>query len=132
MIHNLHIHFPAGKFDVRVSVNFETPQNEALILNLKPKLKRFKDRMTYNIQEGIQIDLTKVDKIETVDTGSKRKYNGNSGAEETSFELELELNSDKIQFARDKLDKKEPEEYLNLVKKFVNNLRDIAHKMKKT
>ena len=109
---DLHIYIPYSALDCRISINVEQ-QVDPPAANDRLLSTRNKDRLSY-LQEELQFDLTQV----------------KTNDDRVSHELELEIaNLDKLRAERAKITRGEPNKYVDLVSKFVNNIRSVAAKV---
>lgn len=112
---DLEVHCPSDEFDVRISVSLETVWPHP-VENLQEHLdhgvsqSRGKDRLSYTHQ-GFQVDLTQVTPI--------------SSSKEKVHELEIELEADRIKEEATKIGKGIANDYEELVKCFLNNIRVV-------
>lgn len=119
-IGNLEISSPQTEWDYRIGINLEI-NYPGPIDNLEPvvepgkdlnSMKRQKDRMSYSWLGAYQVDLTQVQQ------GSSKNH-----------ELELELNSDVLIDNADRVRRKEPTSFEELITGMMNNLRVLSREI---
>ncbi|ANB15799.1 Cet1p [Sugiyamaella lignohabitans] len=118
-ISDLVIYSPGDLLDFRVSISVETPFEELNSLQRqRPDTIRNKNRQSFS-QEGVQVDLTSV------------IYHNK--AQNSSKELELELESDKLLLFfnsfQDKSDPKAMDKFEELIRLGVDNTRIVARRL---
>ncbi|KAL1914671.1 uncharacterized protein VTP21DRAFT_8082 [Calcarisporiella thermophila] len=112
---NLNVYSPGTQLDFRISVNLEIPRE---VPHGNCTYERNKDRLSYRHQIW-QFDLTQV-KI-----GEQRA--NSSVPPELMHELEVEFADPGVLLReRKRLDAKEPNEFLEIVRVFLNNIRMLA------
>jgi polynucleotide 5'-triphosphatase len=122
-IGNLEISSPQTEWDYRIGINLEI-NYAAPTDHLEPvvepgrtpdSMKRIKDRMSYSWLGAYQVDLTQVQQ------GSTKNH-----------ELELELNSDVLLDNADRVRRKEPNKFEDLITGMMNNLRVLSREITPT
>lgn len=85
---SLMIFIPSDLFDVRISVNMETPHRGEIPLKLRanPRMIRDKERESF-ITQGIQVDMTRVTEITTKSMGDQVKHQ----TRELEMEIDVQL-----------------------------------------
>ena len=118
-LRDLDIHFPKSMFDCRISINMEINYSGDVQGELDPdkengkvRSARRKDRLTY-VHQGMQIDLTQV----TMDK---------DGVKEQEHELELELDESLLKSETDRIQRGEPNNYVDLIRTCVDNIRVVT------
>jgi hypothetical protein len=112
-IADLEIYNPNTPFDYRLSLSLETNwegEPHHLVPAAENKQDRQKDRMTYRHMYD-QIDLTQI----TYPGSNKKEH-----------ELEVEINTGQIQHELEMLRDKQPSNYEDLVRVFINDVRQLC------
>lgn len=119
---DLHIYAPYSPLDCRISVSVETPlDSPPSNLPHPPQSFRYKDRLSYTFNGEFVLDLSQV-------------KSGNSSTPSSSInvsnELELEIldPSGPLREEWQKCMRKEPNHYIDIVKRFVDNIKVILNK----
>ena len=135
-IADLDIYSPKTPFDWRISVNlemaFEGDMKDLVEVQegQRRQPNRNKDRMTYK-HLAYQIDLTQVTPAEvsithpTIDACSSHIFQATSQAEK-EHELEVEVSSAEIRKQGTLLRSEQPNQYADLIRGFVDNVRVLA------